>query len=417
MSSNKVFTFFSSIILAYLGTNIAHSSPLSLEQAEQLALKRSPELKALRAKTQSLDLRTVAAGQLSDPKLILGAMNFPVDTFNIRQEPMTQLQIGVQQSFPRGRSLKYKQSEVRSQTRAQWQAYKNQQILIRKVVRTSWLELYLWRQTKQIVNEQKKIFQHLVKITESMLANNKTQQKDVIRAQLELTELDNKLTNINEKIDIQHAQLRRWLGNSTSLQLNKFPRLKPILLLGRLEKALSHHPQLARAHAKSHAAKTGVSYAEEQYKPGFTLGVTYGFRHGRNITNTPRADFFSAKLNLDLPLFPGNRQRQILNANKTTLEASQQEEISLYRQLNQQLKTQYAIWQRQRARVRLYRSKLLPQAKQYAEATLTAYENTQTDFPTLARAYVRDLQTQLAALNARISAAQAQVNLLYIEGK
>ncbi len=33
------------------------------------------------------------------------AANFPTDSFNINQEPMTQLTVGVSQMFPRGDSL------------------------------------------------------------------------------------------------------------------------------------------------------------------------------------------------------------------------------------------------------------------------------------------------------------------------
>ncbi|MCF6319376.1 MAG: transporter, partial [Proteobacteria bacterium] len=55
--------------------------------------------------TQSL---SVAAGQLPDPKVSLAFLNFPTDTFNFGQEPMTQLKVGVSQMFPRGKTLALK---------------------------------------------------------------------------------------------------------------------------------------------------------------------------------------------------------------------------------------------------------------------------------------------------------------------
>ena len=40
------------------------------------------------------------SGQLPDPKLKIGVMNLPLDSFERDQEAMTQLQLGLQQAFP-----------------------------------------------------------------------------------------------------------------------------------------------------------------------------------------------------------------------------------------------------------------------------------------------------------------------------
>jgi len=91
--------------------------------------------------------------------------------------------------------------------------------------------------------------------------------------------------------------------------------------------------------------------------------------------------------------------------------------VSHYRQLRESLKAEYALWWQRKKSARLYRLRLTPEAKQYAEATMSAYQNAQTDFPTLARAYVRELNIELAGLRARVGRDAARVNLLYLQGK
>ena len=81
------------------------------------------------------------------------------------------------------------------------------------------------------------------------------------------------------------------------------------------------------------------------------------------------------------------------------------------------LKTQYAAWLDQKKSATLYQKQLMPEAKQYAEATLTAYQNAQTDFPNLARAYDRELKTELAGYKAAVARDVARANLLYLEEK
>ena len=181
--------------------------------AEKTAVLQAPELKALHAKSKAFTQASIAAGQLADPKLMLGAMNVPVNTFNFSQEPMTQIQVGLMQSFPRGRTLHYRSLQQQETAQAEYEKAQAMKVNILRDVRMSWLNLYYWMHAKQILLAQKKIFRHLLSVTESMLANNKAQQKDAVRAQLELTDLDNQLIDINQKIVSAQANLARWIGD------------------------------------------------------------------------------------------------------------------------------------------------------------------------------------------------------------
>ena len=77
---------------------------------------------------------------------------------------------------------------------------------------------------------------------------------------------------------------------------------------------------------------------------------------------------------------------------------------------------QYAMWQKLSQQVELYQQRLLPEAKQYAEATLPAYQNLQSDFATLVQAFITQLDTQLKELKIRVDLSKARAALLYLEG-
>ena len=411
--------FSMSLLFMLLGWGVAYAAPLTLRQAEMAALSQSPEVKSLQAKTNALGQSAIAAGQLSDPKLMLGAMNVPVDTFNFSQEPMTQVQVGLMQAFPRGRSLHYKSIQKHDLSVAESHKQQAMRLQVLQGVRLSWLNLFYWVHAKRIVMKQKKVFQHLVKVTESMLANNKAQQKDVIRAQLELTELDNQLLDINQQIETARATLARWVGPGLAATAN--PRRLPAWASpptpAHFHHTIKKHPILKTDAALISSGQAGIQLAEQQYKPGFTVGVAYGFRQGQNIDGRKRSDFLTAQVSMDLPLFTHNRQDRTLRASQENLLSNEENQMSDYRQLLETLKAQYAAWREQRRSAWLYRSQLIPEAKQYAEATMTAYQNTQTDFPTLARAYVRELNTELGGLKALVHQHIARANLLYLQGR
>lgn len=396
-----------------------YETSFSLIQAENAAITQSPELKSLQAKTEEFDAEAIAARQLPDPHLRLGTINVPVDTFNFSQSPMTMVQVWLEQDFPKGKTLHYRSTQTQNFSTAESQKKQVMQLQILQAVRRSWLETYYWLNAGQIVTTQKVIFKHLLSVTESMLANNKAQQKDVIRAQLELTELENKLLEIEQELVTTRAELARWVGDELALKAlpQKLPTWQTPPSVEEMQPIIKQHPVLKTDSALILASREDVHLAEQDYKPEFKTELAYGFRRGVNFDGRKRSDFLTAQVRLDLPIFTHNRQDRTLKARKENLSSNREDQISHYRQLKEILEKEEIAWKQHKKRAVLYEEALVPEAKQYAEATMVAYQNDLTDFPTLARAYVRELNTELAGLKESVDRDIARINLLYLQGK
>jgi hypothetical protein len=78
----------------------AGSAPLSLATAQTIAVRDNPGLAQMQSRYAALSQMPSQMGALPDPVISFNAMNFPTDTFDRDQEPMTQLQIGISQDFP-----------------------------------------------------------------------------------------------------------------------------------------------------------------------------------------------------------------------------------------------------------------------------------------------------------------------------
>ena len=78
--------------------------PLTLAEAEDIALSAEPGTEALVARGQAFREQSVAAGQLSDPTLRIGLANFPIDGSGFSAEAMTQAQFAIRQEFSKGNS-------------------------------------------------------------------------------------------------------------------------------------------------------------------------------------------------------------------------------------------------------------------------------------------------------------------------
>jgi outer membrane protein TolC len=308
--------------LGILLPGIASAQALSIDEAIELAIVQDLQTRQLEQKTQALQQQAIAADTLPDPRLKLGLMNYPTDTFERSQEPMTQNIIGIQQMFPAGDTLAIKSAKTMAMAdMTQAAAMDSRRKLVRDV-RRAWLELYYWRKAGNIVRHNENLFTELVNITESQYAAGRQKQQDVIRAELELGMLQDRLTRVATMQAINQSALARLIGETNAQQAlnDALPEL-PALAAGR--DWLNHHPLITRENANVMAGEKDVLLAKQSYKLSWMLDVTYGQREGKNMDGSDRADFLSAMVMFDLPLFTGNRQDKKLAASRLDLNSAQ----------------------------------------------------------------------------------------------
>jgi outer membrane protein TolC len=403
--------------LLFAGVQAQTGATLTLTEAERIAVDADPVIAADRARAQALGEAAVAEGQLPDPRLKAGVVNLPLDTFKLNQQDMTQVVVGVEQSFPPGDTLRYRQRQGEWQSAAE-QA--NAQDTTRKLVRdvrSGYLELFYQLQADRIVAETRATFDRLVDITRAQYATGRVTQQDVLGASLELARLDDRATQIRNAVENERAALGKWLAGPVNRPLDdRLPELPPLPPRETLLEALTQHPAIRAESARIESESEAVRIAREQYKPGWSIGLEYGQRYGQDASGDSRPDMLTAMVSVDLPLFPGQRQDRRLAASLQEAEEARFSRADRLRELREMLDTEYANWLRLGERGALYETRLLPQADANAEAALNAYQSGVSDFGTLIRADITDLDVRLEALRVRVERLQAQARLLYLAG-
>lgn len=389
---------------------------LTLAQAEMRAIAYAPEIKQYQANSDAFDAKANAALSLPEPTLHLGALNLPVDSFNLSQEPMTQLQAGISQTLPKGHSLISRANNLHQLARASHKQSLLKQLQLIKQVRLLWFQMLKAERSERILKAQYKLFSHLKQVTASLLANNKVAQKDLLNAELQLNQIDEQLLKVKQDKLQAQASLSRWLGKVTNYELGKINQLPKLLQASQLKKRLLYHPIIAIGDAAIAAADAEVDLAQQNYKPQFSAGVAYGYRQGQNPNNRKRPDFLSGTVSISLPLWVKTRNDNELNSAIARLSVQKQQRLVEYHRLQQQLNLSLVNYQKLNQRIRLYRNSLLPVANQLAQSTLLAYQNNQTDFNSVAQSYVQRLNLKLALLAQQIAANNEQINLLYLQG-
>ncbi|MES1945197.1 outer membrane efflux protein [Salinisphaera sp. PC39] len=401
-------------------------APLTLDRAIRLADEHDPWLDGSRERERALAEEAVAAGELPDPRVDLTAANLPTDSFDLDQEPMTQLSIGVSQAFPRGdsreiasrrkRELAARQPLLRADRRAEAAA----------VVSRLWLEVYRTQRSIDLIEADRALFRHLVDAAEAKYAAAlaHTRQQDVIRAQLELSRLDERLAALAQQRDAARGRLAEWIGGAAHAPLPEtLPDLAPAApaLVGadtppsrqQWYERVREHPAVRAADRDVAAARSDVDLARQKYKPEWGLSARYGYRED-DPAGRDRADLFSVGLTFDLPIFTGDRQDREVAAAAHRAEASAADRELLVRRLVAGLEEARAELARLDQRRRLYERRLLPQLREQAEAALAAYNNDDGDFAEAVRARIDVLDTRIEALAIRVARLQTVARLNYL---
>ena len=239
----RIFKKLSAIILIVLPISTI-ANELSLAEAERLALEADYIIKQYNARSESLDERAIAEGQLPDPKFKFGVMNMPIDSFDRSQEPMTQIQFGVQQVFPRGETLHYKRLQTEDIADVDQAKAWDQEKKVLRSLRNSYLDLYLNIKTESILQENRTLFTQLLDITQRQYAVGRDNQHNVLRAQLELALIDDRIAEIIGEKEISFAELAKWIGDVSAQRPlpEDFPEISSLSSLDQIITGLTSHP-------------------------------------------------------------------------------------------------------------------------------------------------------------------------------
>lgn len=394
-----------------------HNIPLTLAEAEDLALEQEPGYEALLLRSQALAEEAVAAGQLPDPTLRVGVANYPIQSGGFSTEGMTQAQLGYRQSFPSGDTREFSTLKFESLSLEMSENAGARRRDVLSEVRRAWFEAHYWQHARAMVEEKRPFFADLVEITRSWYAVGRKTQQDLLRAELELTRIDDRLIEIDRHYSQAVAALAEWTGAAAVRPIaSRLPDWGATPSLEELRQKLHAHPVLLAAEARVSAREAEVGVAEESRKPGWSIDVGYGYREGELPNGDPRSDFISVAVTTELPLFRKNRRDRALAAALRERSAAEYNKEQLRRRLSSELDTAYARWQDLDRRATLYETSILGLSSDHAQAALLAYQSDAGDFADVMRGYIDELNTRLEHLRLRIERAQTYAVLANLGG-
>jgi len=393
------------------------ASALSLAEAERIAVERDAVLRQLAAESEAMRERGVAEGQLMDPKLRLGAVNVPVDSFSLDDEDMTMLEVGLSQEFPAGRTRELARKRMEQSASAADAMAADRRLTVQREVRRAWTELAYITRARQLVTGQSDWVDQMRASARARYASGEGKQLEVLQAGLDVAMLREQLLDLDRDEAMRRAQLGRWIGEEEARRAaaTALPARTALEPLAVLEERLPRHPAQADFERRIDAAQTAVHLAQQRNRPGWMLDVSYGLRSGE-MDGEARPDMLSAMVSFDLPLFRGNRQDREVAAARAEARGLHDMHDDHQREMRAMLAEAWGIAERTAELERLYESDLVPLAEQSVQAALLAYRSNRVMVDEVIAARRVALETWLKHLRLAADRAQASYDVDYLVG-
>ncbi len=363
-------------------------------------LGQNYEIQSLKDELERLTEEVPFAGALDDPRLGLGILNLPTDTFEFDQEPMTQKVIAIAQKIPWFGKLDLRSQAAALKAVRQKAVLEARKLELAKQIAVAFYQLGFVSRSLTINQRLTDIVNQLLRVAETRYATGGGLQQDVLQAQVELSK------QLDEKIDLEKR--RRTLSDRINELLNRerFTAIDPPTGLELMNlkldgeeltaKGLRGNPQLDVKRADMAIADVQIELARKDFYPDMDISLSYGQRE-EDFTGRDLPDFVSGQVVINIPLWYKTRQEPKLAAALKARQAAANSYRNLARSLPYQVDALVTEIRNTQENYKLFTGALLLQADQWARSSLSAYEVGSLEFNTMINAHIRLLRLELQA--------------------
>ena len=376
--------FLSMLVLPLQGVSVAADEPTDdLVTLINAALDHNPALLAILDQQQGAGHRIESADDLADPVLSFAFSNYPVDSYASDESPMTGNEVRLDQRLPYPGKLGSKKEMVARDAAWFQGQYEDARFELTRKIKDAYYMLYAVDRAIDTVTNNLVLLDDLARLAETRYQVGKAKQSDVLKIHLEKTSQRDRLIQLERQRVTVQGNLNSLANRPVDTAIRppvkiEIRPLDPALDLETLKAgAESHRPQFAAWQAKVEQVKLQRELDRLDYKPDLNLWASYRFRDD-NLPDQG-TDFASVGFSFNLPFNRSRRAAAVASSESMVNQARNQ--FADFRS-----KVEFAIddsWHAARHNydlVELYRTGMVPQARQVYAAALSAYQVGKADF-------------------------------------
>ena len=389
------------------------AAQLTLDEALRLAENTAPSLTAQDARIQAATSAAIPAGELPDPKLLLGVQNYPIggpNRWSLDQDFMTSQMVGIRQEMPNLAKRKARIEVADAAINRAAAERRVERLKVRQATALAWINSFSVERKDALFQDFYKENRLLADTVRAQIAGGRAQPADAVTPKQEAAQLEEQQDDLIRQRAQARAALKRWIGPAANDKpVGSLPEW-PVEASGYSHK-LQHHPELAAFEPMTREAQAKVREAEAEKQSDWSWEVDYQHR-GRQF-----GDMVSVQLSWDLPLFPDSRQNPKIAAKHAELNQLEAEREALSREHTQQLEDELADYERLNRAVHRTQDSLLPLAKEKVELSMASYRSGKGDLSSVVAARRELIEARLKQIDVEEQRALTSARLYFAYGE
>lgn len=354
--------------------------PHAVERYIQIALEQNPEIHAARKKMESMAHQVPVAASLPDPMLNVTVQPEPVQTAAGRQDFI----LSANQKVPWCGKLGTQASMAEAQTNAARAQLAAVELAVISQVKRAYYELYFIQQAISVTEAERQLLVDIREVADSRYRTARTSQQDVLRADLEVSNVENELIRLRQQRESSQARLARLLHVAPQTKVaalddlpdEQVPRDLDLLQ----QQAVEARPELHAMLASVQRDQQALELARLQYKPDVTVGFSWIDVADSGISPVANGqDAFLLSAGVNLPIYRKRLDSAVRSAEAKVVSTAREYD-SMRDGTLEEVTDLFAQARSQQDLLVLFHEDILPKARQTLDVSNQAYNVGEVDF-------------------------------------
>ena len=353
---------------------------LILDDVVREALEKNPEAQSVLHAAKALERRVPQAKALPDPVVSAGWAGNPAPFSTMSGDPSSYRGVTVSEQFPYPGKLKLQGAIASKEADAAQADYEAVRRRVTSEVKAAFYDYFYFDKAIQTTTRNKDLLEKLSKIAEAQYQVGKAMQQDVLRSQVEISLLLEKLTVLEQQKATAQARINVYLLRAPESPLPPAADVEPTTIRYSLDElydfAANNDAAVLRDQRIIDRGRLSVALAQKQYRPD--SGVAYMYQQ-----RTAQPDMNGATFSVNIPVFYRSKQRQGVAEASEDLISAEKLRDDRQNEVRFELKQQYLAAQAADRLVNLYSKGVVPQSSLALESSMASYQVGKVDFLSL----------------------------------
>ena len=377
----------------------------SLDEVLAYAAVESPALESAFYDWQAALERSGYADSLPKPVVNFGWFIRSVET---RVGPQKG-RISFRQSFPWFGTLEARKDQASEGAEVAFGRYQSEKLKLFYSVKSAYYDYYYLGREIALTRENFELMEFWESVTRTKYKVALRQHPDIMKAQIELGKLEDRLLTMETKIKPTVARIRALLNlpDSVNLPMPTEIATDETDLDGDfiVQEAMANNPDLKSLAHLIRKERAGLLLEDKASRPNFSVGMDYIATGAALSPAVPESgkDAWIVNVGVDLPIWFGSNDAREAEA-AARVSAAESRYMDAQNRLEAFIEELIFEYSDSLRKMRLYRDGLVPKAEQALNTSYTAYQAAEADF-----LYVLDAQRELLAFELEMERARSDL--------